>query len=60
MKRPSLAGFRRPLTFAPELVYEGLASKEEVERIAADLMALADDEATLFGFPLVAQVWATR
>jgi hypothetical protein len=26
----------------------------------AGLMALADDETTLFGFPLVAQVWAVR
>ena len=37
-----------------------MASQEEVDRVAADLMALADDETTLFGFPLVAQVWATR
>jgi len=46
--------------FAPELVQEGIASQDEVDRIAADLMALADDETTLFGFPLVVQVWATR
>src|SRR5262249_27985027 len=46
--------------FAPELVQEGLASQEEVDRVAADLITLADDETTLFGFPLVAQVWATR
>ena len=46
--------------FAPELVQEGLASQDEVERVAAALMALADDEATLFGFPLVVQVWAER
>ena len=46
--------------FAPELVREGLASQEEVDRVAADLMTLADDETTLFGFPLVAQVWAAR
>lgn len=46
--------------FAPELVNEGLASQEEVDRIAADLFTLADDETTLFGFPLVAQVWAVR
>jgi ubiquinone/menaquinone biosynthesis C-methylase UbiE len=46
--------------FAPELVHEGLASQEEVNRVAADLITLADDETTLFGFPLVAQVWATR
>jgi len=46
--------------FAPELVQEGLASQEEVDQIAADLLTLADDEATLFGFPLVVQVWAVR
>jgi 2-polyprenyl-3-methyl-5-hydroxy-6-metoxy-1,4-benzoquinol methylase len=46
--------------FAPELVQEGLASQEEVDRVAADLITLADDETVLFGFPLVAQVWAVR
>src|SRR5262249_6128648 len=46
--------------FAPELVSEGLASQEEADRVAADLITLADDETTLFGFPLVAQVWAVR
>jgi ubiquinone/menaquinone biosynthesis C-methylase UbiE len=46
--------------FAPELVSEGLASQEEVDRIATELITLADDETTLFGFPLVAQVWAQR
>ena len=25
-----------------------------------EMMSLADDETTLFGFPLVVQVWATR
>jgi hypothetical protein len=46
--------------FAPELVSEGLASQEEVDRVAADLITLADEETTLFGFPLVVQVWAVR
>jgi SAM-dependent methyltransferase len=46
--------------FAPELVREGLASQEEAERVTAGLLALADDETTLFGFPLVVQVWAVR
>jgi 2-polyprenyl-3-methyl-5-hydroxy-6-metoxy-1,4-benzoquinol methylase len=46
--------------FAPELVSEGLASQTEVDQVAADLITLADDETTLFGFPLVAQVWAVR
>lgn len=46
--------------FAPELVREGLASQEETDRVTAGLLALADDETTLFGFPLVTQVWAVR
>jgi SAM-dependent methyltransferase len=46
--------------FAPELVREGLATQAEVDGIAAEMMRLAEDEATLFGFPLVVQVWATR
>lgn len=47
------------IEFAPELVREGLASQPDVDRIAGELMKLADDETTLFGFPLVVQVWAT-
>lgn len=46
--------------FAPELVELELATREEVERVTAELLQLADDETTLFGFPLVSQVWATR
>jgi 2-polyprenyl-3-methyl-5-hydroxy-6-metoxy-1,4-benzoquinol methylase len=46
--------------FGPELVNEGLASQVEVDRVSADLIKLADDERTLFGFPLLAQVWAVR
>lgn len=46
--------------FAPELVQEGLASQAEVDRVTSGLMALADDPSTLFGFPLVVQVWAAR
>jgi SAM-dependent methyltransferase len=46
--------------FAPELVSEGLATQEEVDRVASGLKTLADDETTLLGFPLVAQVWAVR
>jgi hypothetical protein len=48
------------LEFAPELVQEGLASREEAEAIAAEAMRLADDDTTLFGFPLIVQVWASR
>jgi hypothetical protein len=46
--------------FAPELVRRGLATQAEVDDVAAGLRRLADDEATLFGFPLVVQVWAAR
>jgi ubiquinone/menaquinone biosynthesis C-methylase UbiE len=46
--------------FAPELVRLGLATQTEVDDIAAQLMRLADDETTLFGFPLLVQVWAAR
>jgi SAM-dependent methyltransferase len=46
--------------FAPELVREGLVTQAEVDGIATEMMRLADDGATLFGFPLVVQVWATR
>jgi hypothetical protein len=56
--------------FGPELVSEGLASqaevdraeidRAEVDRVSADLIKLANDERTLFGFPLLAQLWAVR
>jgi 2-polyprenyl-3-methyl-5-hydroxy-6-metoxy-1,4-benzoquinol methylase len=46
--------------FAPEFVSEALASQEEVDWVSAALIALADDERTLFGFPLLAQDWAVR
>jgi SAM-dependent methyltransferase len=46
--------------FASELVSEGLSTQAEVDRVAAELKTVADDEMTLFGFPLVAQVWAER
>jgi len=46
--------------FAPETVREGLASQMMADRISADLKRLAGDDATLFGFPLLVQVWARR
>ncbi len=52
-----------PMTFAqfaPELVREGLATEEETNRIASGMFSAADDETTLFGFPLVVQVWGAR
>jgi SAM-dependent methyltransferase len=45
--------------FGPALVRQGLATQAEVDGVGAELMRLADDEVTLFGFPLVAQVWGT-
>jgi SAM-dependent methyltransferase len=48
------------IEFAPELVREGLATQAEVDDVAKEMLRLADDEATLLGFPLVVQVWATR
>jgi SAM-dependent methyltransferase len=47
------------LEFAPELVQEGLAAQAEVEAIGAEAMRLAEDDTTLFGFPLIVQVWGT-
>jgi len=46
--------------FGPELVRLGLATQEEVGRVTAGLMAVAADQTTLMGFPLVTQVWAKR
>ncbi len=46
--------------FAPELVRQGLATQAVVDRVAAEMRVLADDDTTLFGFPLIVQVWATR
>lgn len=44
--------------FAPELVRMGLATQAEVDKVSAEMQAVADDETTLFAFPLVVQVWA--
>jgi SAM-dependent methyltransferase len=46
--------------FAPELVREGLATQAEVDRTAAGLKTVADDDTTLFGLPLVMQVWGVK
>jgi SAM-dependent methyltransferase len=45
---------------APEMVNEGLATQAEADAVAAEAMRLADDDKTLFGFPLIVQVWSTR
>jgi hypothetical protein len=46
--------------FAPEAVREGLISQSGANQIAAGLRTLAEDDTTLFGFPLLVQVWAQR
>lgn len=46
--------------FAPEAVREGLISQAGANQLAAGLRTLAEDETTLFGFPLLVQVWAQR
>jgi ubiquinone/menaquinone biosynthesis C-methylase UbiE len=46
--------------FAPEAVREDLTSQAIADRISADLKKLAENDTTLFGFPLLVQVWAQR
>jgi ubiquinone/menaquinone biosynthesis C-methylase UbiE len=46
--------------FGPKIVSEGLATQAEVDRVTAELMAVAADQTTLLVFPLVTQVWAKR
>jgi hypothetical protein len=46
--------------FAPEAIREKLISQSDANQIAAGLRKLADDDTTLFGFPLLVQVWAQR
>jgi len=46
--------------FAPEAVREQLISQAGANQIAAGLRTLAADDTTLFGFPLLVQVWAQR
>jgi 2-polyprenyl-3-methyl-5-hydroxy-6-metoxy-1,4-benzoquinol methylase len=43
--------------FAPEAVREKLISQVDADQMAAGLRRLAADERTLFGFPLLVQVW---
>jgi SAM-dependent methyltransferase len=46
--------------FGPELLQFGLSTQAEIDQVSRDLRTLADDDTTLFGFPLIAQVWARR
>lgn len=46
--------------FAPALVEESLATPEEVKQISQELAAVAADQTTLLGLPLMAQVWGVK
>jgi SAM-dependent methyltransferase len=46
--------------FAPEAVREKLISQVDADQMATELRRLAADEVTLFGFPLLVQVWGRR
>jgi 2-polyprenyl-3-methyl-5-hydroxy-6-metoxy-1,4-benzoquinol methylase len=46
--------------FAPEAVRENLVSQRDADRLGAELRKLAADEKTLFGFPLLVQVWGRK
>jgi predicted O-methyltransferase YrrM len=48
------------LDIAAQLVEAGLGSQAEVDAVGAEAMRLADDDTTMFGFPLVVQAWASR
>ena len=45
---------------AEAVLTDGLASREEIDRIVADLYAFAADERTITGMPRVVQAWARR
>jgi SAM-dependent methyltransferase len=46
--------------FAPEAVRENLISQTDADHVAVELRKLAENDTTLFGFPLLVQVWARR
>jgi SAM-dependent methyltransferase len=46
--------------FAPEAVREHLISQTDADHVAVELRKLAENDTTLFGFPLLVQVWARR
>ena len=46
--------------FAPELVRAGLASQAHVDRVAAEMLTVADDNTTLVGLLLLVQIWAIQ
>ena len=52
-----------PLTMeniAEAVLTDGLASREKIDRIVADLYAFAADTRTITGMPRVVQAWARR
>jgi SAM-dependent methyltransferase len=46
--------------FAPEAVRENLISQADADHVAVELRNLAENDTTLFGFPLLVQVWSKR
>jgi len=45
---------------APSLIEAGLSTREEIDRLAAEMKAMAEDETTLFGMARMIQVWARK
>lgn len=45
---------------APALIQAGLATQEEIDRITAEMKAIAEDETTLIGMARMTQVWARK
>jgi len=41
-------------------IAEGLATREEIDRLLLDMVAYAQDESTLCGLPRIVQAWARR
>lgn len=45
---------------APALLEAGFSTQEEIDRLAAEMKALAEDETVLFGMARMVQVWARK
>lgn len=52
--------WRTFVEFAPALVEEGLATKEEIDKLEGDMRRVAHDDTTLLGSPLMVQTWAVK
>ncbi|MEW6542726.1 MAG: methyltransferase domain-containing protein [Nitrospirota bacterium] len=48
------------LDLAPELLKEGLTTREEVAEVAAEMERVAADDRVLLGLPAMGQVWAVK